>query len=117
VKAAAKIIDRQFARQTRVDCFHGRARLRPAGDVRLIRHDDEEITSRLQPAQRLRHAGQHLHLVDRGWWIGLPVADEGAIDYTIPVKEDGAAKAGIDSHFVWAALTAGCDTSRCQTIA
>src|SRR5436190_710684 len=67
--------------------------------------------------QRLRHARQDLQRGLGGRRERPAVTDDWTIDYAVPVEEDGAPNASVDSHFVCAALSAGCDTRRCHTTA
>src|SRR5436190_1905139 len=115
--ADAELVDRERRSQPRVHAVDHLAPLRAARHVGLVGDHDQAETGGAQPGQRLRHARQDLQ---RG--LGCrrerpAVTDDWTIDYAVPVEEDGAPNASVDSHFVCAALSAGCDTRRCHTTA
>ena len=91
---------------------------RSAGDVRLVRHDDQKEARFVQRCERLSDAGQDLKLGDAGGRVGLAVAHRGAIEHPVAIEEHGASHGRTaDSHLVWLAFSLGCETRRCQTTA
>ena len=100
-----------------VHCFNYLARLRPAAHIRLVRHHDKEEPGIPELLATLDHVRIQLEIVEPCRWIGKSVPDHGPVEHSIPIQKDGAFSYFVLSHFVWAALSAGCETKRCQTTA
>ena len=92
------------------------ARLRAARDVGLIRDDDQAEAGIAQLVQRIGNSVQHFQILDVIGRMRLSIAHDGAIDDAVAIEKHGFHHL-VDSHFVSAAFSAGCDTSRCHTTA
>src|SRR5262245_28064735 len=86
-----------------MDVIDVRARGTAAGDVRLIRDDDEQIASRAQRKQRVGDARKDLELRNGGRSEEPTLGVDAAVDHAIPVKKNSSAwHAGIravSGHF------------------
>jgi hypothetical protein len=120
VEADQHVVQRQRGPQGRVDRIDHVSLLRPPRHVRLVGDPDEKQTGAFQSLQRAGDVGQHLQLGERGWRTGSAVFHDGAVQDAVAVEERRASRRAAhrtDSHFVGAAFTFGCETSRCQTTA
>src|SRR5262249_55419789 len=77
---------------------------------------DESEARRLESRERIADARENLQVFRALRRIRAPLSDDGSIDDAVPVEEDGGGHI-VDSHFVGYTLSAGCETSRCQTTA
>ena len=116
--------------------------LRAAGNVGLVRYDNQPEAGRLEPAQSVGHVRSDNGLLDIGGRAGLAVAHHGTVNHAVAIEEhrsthmSGGGEAAGESvgnrygalahlspasplpyHFVADCLTAGWDTRRCQTTA
>ena len=100
-----------------VDRLDRGARRRPARDVRLVGDDDHAETALVQPLDAARRVRLDAQLGERRRRMRPPVAKDRRVDDAVAVEEDRGAHAdrATASHFVAAALSAGCVTSRCHT--
>ena len=117
VVAGEHFIDRKFRGQLCMHRLNYLARLHAARDVGLIRNDDQPKARLAEPQQRVRHAGEHFQGIDSLRRIRLPVTHDDTVDHTIPVEKYSARHHLVDSHFVSATFSFGCDTSKCHTTA
>ena len=83
--------DRRLIQQAHVHRLDHLAALSTAGDVWLIGRADQEKPRVMQPAQSFRNAGQDLEPLERIGWVRSALADEGAVQDAVAVKEDSPA--------------------------
>src|SRR5205085_935461 len=120
VRTDAHVVELQPALNETVHLVHGLAAAGAAADVGLVGDHKELETRAFELRARLGHIGQDLELVERIGRIGLPLADERAVEHAIPVEKDSPRPARhqrTDSHFVDCVFSAGWLTSRCQRTA
>src|ERR1019366_7587650 len=91
VRAHAHLVQRHQAAQPFVHPVNLGARLRAAGDVRLIGHHDEDEAGPPQAGTGLGDTWEHPELLQRSGrrWHSAP--DEGLIEHPVPIEEDGRA--------------------------
>lgn len=92
-------------------------RLRPARDIRLVGHDDEEIAGRLEASAASRDVFINFEIVYRRRRVGPAVADNRLIDNAVAIQKDRAPRYFVLSHFVCATFSFGWLTKRCHTTA
>ena len=100
VIADPEIIDRQSGGQPGVDGLHAGPGLGATRNIWLICHDNEHVSSRLEPLQCRSYSGQDIEFLYAGGRMGFAIANYNSVDHSIPVEEDGAAAFPVDSHLV-----------------
>ena len=90
-----------------------------AGDIRLVRHNQQKEAERLKLSEGRRSFGNDFEFGQRSRRIRAPPAHDGAVEDAIPIQKHRACVGfhRTDSHFVSARFRSGCETSRCQTTA
>src|SRR5579883_151493 len=109
-------VERHGSSQDGMNLFEGFAALSPAGEIGLVGDDNQQESRLAKPHESRPGARRDAELRYRARWIRLPIPNQGCIQDSIPIEEDGASQR-TPSHFVCAAFSFGCDTSRCQTTA
>jgi len=102
--------------QVSVDRFDVVLRRESSDDVWLVGHDDEHEPSMTQPVQRIRHARKDIEVLQGEGCLGLTRAEDFSVDHAVTVEKDRLLHRVV-SHLVSAALTSGCDTSKCHITA
>ena len=98
-------------------CFNRFATLRAAAHVGLVRDHDQEKIRCLKSRAAVRNVVVEFEILDAGWRMGSPVADDGPVEHAIAIQENCASRYFVLSHFVSATFRAGCETHRCHTTA
>ena len=86
--------------------------------IGLVGDDDQREAGRLETGERFGDPREHFEIGRRGWRMRDSVTKGSPVQHAVAVeKHGGAERQLVDSHFVAAVLSRGCEISRCQTTA
>jgi hypothetical protein len=120
VAARQVVYDRQPFAHCHVDLLGNPTLQGASGDVRMVGHHHEREPGVFEFNQRVHHSGQYFKLRHRLRRVRDILTYERSIEGTVSIEKhcrSQNATQTTDSHFVAAAFSNGCDTSRCQITA
>jgi hypothetical protein len=82
-------IDWQLSSHRVVHRFHAFFFQEPTADIRLVSHDDEEVSGVPKGGARLIYTGQDLELGNRSRRVWFPLDNNRPINYSVTIEENG----------------------------
>ena len=90
VRADVDRVDGQGPQEDLVEFVDHRSVLHPSGDIRLVRHDQEDESGSAECLTGFRHPRQDAELFECRRRIGPTVADDRPVEHAVTIQENGS---------------------------